>query len=133
MIVCIYAGLLALMYVALSFNVILRRVSGRVLFGDNNDPVMTRAVRIHGNFAEFVPLILFLIFAYEDTGGSRYLVHIMGIALIVSRLLHGWGLWFEKIPGRFIGTVITMTLLIVLGVILTIKGFEYMSAISPGV
>lgn len=130
MITGFYAGLLALIFVALSFNVILRRVKGKQLFGDNNDPVMTRAIRAHGNFIEYVPYILLMLFLYENFGGSRYVVHAFGITLIIARALHIWGLIWEKVAGRLSGTVLTQLLLVMLAVMLIVKGIKYMFLVT---
>lgn len=125
-----YAGILALVFVSLSFNVILRRVKGKTLFGDGGDATMTRAVRAHGNFAEYVPLVLLMLFLYEYGGGSRYLIHGLGITLIIGRALHVFGLMKANIYGRVGGTVLTQLLLVMLAVMLMVKGINYISVMA---
>lgn len=51
-----YAGLLALMFVALSARVIVRRRSAHAALGDGDDNDLSRRIRAHGNFAEYAPL-----------------------------------------------------------------------------
>lgn len=130
MVTYIYIGIMALIFVGLSFNVILRRVKNKTLFGDSGDQNLLHAVRVHGNFAEYVPFILLMMFLYESTGGSRYLIHTYGILLIASRALHAWGLMYNKVPGRLAGTVIVMLLMVMLGIMLIVKGVHYMSALG---
>ena len=51
-----YAGVLAILFFALSIRVV--AVRGRVSLGDGGDPMVLRRMRGHANFAEYVPLIL---------------------------------------------------------------------------
>jgi len=56
----IYAALLALLFVLLSIRTIRTRHSRGVALGHGDDPAMLRAMRVHANFAEYVPLALLL-------------------------------------------------------------------------
>jgi uncharacterized membrane protein YecN with MAPEG domain len=88
----LYAGLLGLLYVALSANVIRRRRDSRVNLGSGGNERLERRIRAHGNFAEYVPLAL-LLMALAETGGTpAWLVHLFGIALVIGRGLHGYAL-----------------------------------------
>lgn len=99
-ITALYAGILALMVVALGINVTVHRVKLRVPLGDGGDRKMLRMIRIHGNAAEYVPLALALMLAYEVNGGRPLALHIVGIALVVGRVLQTWDLW-ESEKARF--------------------------------
>ena len=55
----LYAGLLALLFLVLSWRVIQFRQRG-ISLGDGGDPRMLRLIRGHANFAEYVPLILLM-------------------------------------------------------------------------
>jgi uncharacterized protein len=71
-------------------------------------------MRAHANFTEFTPFILILIGAIEmATGTSTWLWAISSIFL-VGRLLHPFGM-DGFMPGRMIGTIITMLSLLGLG------------------
>nr|WP_323893986.1 MAPEG family protein [Aeromonas allosaccharophila] len=61
----VYAALLALLFVLLSIRTIRTRHSRRVALGHGDDPAMLRAMRVHANFAEYVPLALLLIYFVE--------------------------------------------------------------------
>ena len=68
-IVALYAALLAVMYVVLTVRVILVRVALKASLGDGGgDTRLLRAVRAHGNFAEFVPFAVVLIALAEMNG-----------------------------------------------------------------
>jgi len=56
----VYAALLALLFVLLSIRTIRTRHSRKVALGHGDDPAMLRAMRVHANFAEYVPLALLL-------------------------------------------------------------------------
>ena len=109
----LYVGLACLMIVALALVVSLRRNKFRVGLGDGNQITLLQAIRTHGNFAEFVPLALLAIVVLEATGESRYIIHVLGIALIVGRLCHAIGLLSTagQSIGRRIGTALTLSLI----------------------
>ena len=112
----LYAGILAILFFALSMRVVVLRGHGKSL-GDGGDPALLRRIRGHGNFAEYVPFILLMMGFLELSKFSVYLLHGIGMALVVARLMHGYALSFtEKFAfGRFWGTAITFTLLLVCG------------------
>ena len=56
-----YAALLALFFVALSIRTLRLRRELRIAVGDGGNPAMLRAMRVHANFAEYVPLGLILL------------------------------------------------------------------------
>lgn len=111
----LYAGLLGLLLVVLSLLVVRLRFRFRVGLGDGGQAALTRAIRVQGNFAEHVPLALLLIFAVEGLGYAAWTVHALGAALVVARLAHAQGLarYEGESPGRFLGTVMTFSVLIV--------------------
>jgi len=91
-----YAGLLALWFLVLSARVSQRRREGGVPLGDSGDAQMLRVIRGHGNFAEYVPLILLMMAMLELGHTSKYVLHALGIALLVGRVLHGYALSFTQ-------------------------------------
>jgi len=111
----IYAALLALVFVFLSVRTIQLRRRLRVAVGDGGDKVLARAMRVHANFAEYVPLALLLIYFVEMHTRFLMLVHGLGIALIVGRVLHAYGVSQvrENLIFRQVGMALTF------GVILT--------------
>ena len=111
----LYAGLLAFWFLALSARVIQMR--DHISLGDGGNPEMLRRIRGHGNFSEYVPLILLLIGFLEVSHFPAWLIHALGATLLVARLLHGYALSFSlKFKfGRFWGTFLTLALLAVCG------------------
>jgi uncharacterized protein len=108
-ITALYAGILGLLMTALAINVTAHRARLKVNVGDGGNPQMQRMIRLHGNAAEYVPLGLILMGLYELDGGLHPALHAVGIALIVGRVLHVWGMWNTVEPnfGRAVGPTVT--------------------------
>ena len=100
--------------IALSINVVLARRRYRVRLGTGTDEGMQQAVRVQANFAEYVPLAAVLLILAELTGMPLVAVHVAGISLVTSRLLHAWGLSHSpgRTFGRFYGTAGTWLVII---------------------
>ncbi len=88
MIVATYAGLLALIFIALSVNVIIRRYQLRSALGDADDFEMKRRIRAHANFAEYTPLFLILISLAEYEKLSNFYLHILCTLFLLGRISH---------------------------------------------
>ena len=125
----LYAGLLALLFLVLSWRVIQFRQRG-ISLGDGGDPRMLRLIRGHANFAEYVPLILLMMGFLEVGHTSIYILHALGIVLLVSRLLHGYSLSFtERFRfGRSCGAGLTFAVLGVSGFLCLLQAFRGMAA-----
>ncbi len=110
----LYAALLGLVFVALSLQTIRLRRRHRVALGDGDQAPLRRAMRVHANFAEYVPLALLLMFFVERGGGSALRMHILGAALLAGRLLHAWGVsrTRENLRYRTAGMVLTFSVII---------------------
>ena len=119
----IYAGLLAVLFFVLSMRVVKLRGHGASL-GDGGNPLLLRRIRAHGNFAEYVPFILLMMGMLELSRYSVYLLHALGITLVIARLLHGYALSFsERFKfGRFWGTALTFALLFICGALCLYQG-----------
>ena len=108
-ITALYAGILALIVLALAINVTVHRVKLQVPLGDGGNAQMRRMIRLHGNAAEYIPLAVALMLIYEINGGWRTALHIIGVALVAGRLLQTAGMWPTDMPniGRRIGQSLT--------------------------
>jgi uncharacterized membrane protein YecN with MAPEG domain len=108
-ITAIYAGILALIIVALGINVTVHRVKLKVPLGDGGNAQMLRMIRLHANAIEYIPLALLLMAIYEINGGWHAALHAIGIALIAGRLIQTAGMWSTEMPGigRRIGQALT--------------------------
>lgn len=119
----VYAGLLAIWFLVLSARVVQGRMKGANL-GDGGDAILLRRIRGHGNFAEYVPLILLLMAMLEYGGLQAWVLHVLGVTLVVARLLHGVALSFTEYWafGRTYGATLTFLLLPVAGGLAVYQG-----------
>ncbi|MFQ5623013.1 MAG: MAPEG family protein [Paracoccaceae bacterium] len=111
--VALYTGLNGLILLWLAANVIKRRGSQKVSIGDGGNKLLTRAMRGQANFVEYVPMALIVLLMMEMIGTPAWVLHIFGLALTASRLVHAWHFVQEDAPGwqRYWGTVVTFTVL----------------------
>ncbi len=90
-IVPFYAGLLALVFVVLSVQVIRQRRGAKVAIGPGGNPSLERAMRVHANFAEYVPFAVVLLALMELQRAPAFLLHALGLVLLAGRLAHAYG------------------------------------------
>ena len=109
-----YAALFGIMLFALSIRTIRVRRRLRIAIGHADDAVMERAMRVHANFCEYVPIALLLIYLLEVSLGADYWIHILGGTLLLGRLLHAVGVSRPREDFRFrvTGMVLTFTVII---------------------
>jgi len=112
----LYAGVFGLLLIALSANVVLARRRYRVRLGVGTEEGMQQAVRVQGNFIEYVPFALLLLLFCELAGLGAAWLHAAGIALLLCRVIHAWGLSSSpgRTSGRFYGTAGTWLVLLAL-------------------
>lgn len=124
MITGFYTGVLGLWLVYLVVAVIRQRFKYKVALGHGGKAAVMQAIRIHGNFTETVPYALIVMFLLETQGYAEWLLHGFGLGLILSRLLHWYGLSGSTGTslGRAGGTAL-MLLLIILGSLILIAEF----------
>ena len=110
-----YAAFLGLVFVGLSVRTLRLRRSLQIPIGDAGNKVMLRAMRAHSNFAEYVPLALFLIYFVEIQNAHRLLIHGLCLCLVVGRLTHAFGVSqvTENYKYRVFGMAMTFTSLVV--------------------
>lgn len=115
-----YAGLLGLVLLALSIQVVILRRRHRVGIGSGEVKALERAIRAHANFTEYVPLALVLL-ALLGIGGSvpDGVLHALAGTLVLGRIVHAIGL--SRSAGtslnRVVGTVLTWLVLLAASVI----------------
>jgi len=118
----LFAGLLTLLLMVLSYRIIRLRWRDRVGIGTGESLDLKVAVRIHGNFIEYVPLALILLGLLEMNGVSPQWLYALGGLLFVARINHAIGL--TKTAGvsiyRSIGVLGTFAMLIISAIYLLV-------------
>jgi uncharacterized membrane protein YecN with MAPEG domain len=116
----LYAAVLALWVVVLLLRVVLLRWRSRAGEGDGGNRDLAKAIRVHANSIETLPIALLLMFGYELGGGSSDWLHACGILLVVGRLAHARGLsrTFGVSAGRIAGTTTVLVVIISLAALI---------------
>ena len=111
----IYAALLTLLFLVLTWRVIMYRRAKLISLGDNDDKALRKRMRAQANFVEYAPLALLLMLMTEMQGAPALALHLMGLALLAGRILHAYGfsLTPQRIILRQIGMVLTLGVLLV--------------------
>lgn len=121
-ITALLTGVFAIMMVALALLVSLRRRQQKISLGDGDDDILRRRIRAHANFAEFVPFALIALGLVELTGASLALVSSMATSLLVSRVIHAYGILYCRTATlRALAMVIQHTCFLIMGVWLIVN------------
>lgn len=119
MVITLYAGIFGIFYLVLSFLTIQGRFRYHVSLGDGENQELLKRIRAHGNFFEYVPFALFLIFMVELEQSPEWMIHVLAIILIIGRILHAFGLYRPNSvnKGRMIGMILTFTTILIASVL----------------
>ncbi len=60
-----------------------------ISYGRENEEVIRRTVRGHGNFIEYAPLFFILLYLAEEAGTHNHILHSLAIMFMIGRLMHG--------------------------------------------
>ena len=123
----LFAGFLTLYYVRLALAVIRLRKSQQVSLGAGGNSDLEVAIRVHGTFAEYVPLGLILLGLLEFHSAQPVVVAVLGCTLVLGRFYHAQGLRLSNIKNRVRGmgfTFGTLATLAVLNIVFAIKNLS---------
>jgi len=87
-----YAVGLVLMKLFMVWRIIALRQRHAVGLGDGDNRELRIAIRIHGNFMEYMPLMLLLMFMAEMNGVAYGALHGVGLLFVLSRGAHALGM-----------------------------------------
>ena len=88
----LHAGLLIGLFALLTLRVFAVRQPSGVMLGTGGNRRLERAVRVHANFAEYVPLFVATLAVAELCGVAAWLLHALGAAMLAGRVLHAAGM-----------------------------------------
>ncbi|MBN8239622.1 MULTISPECIES: MAPEG family protein [Marinobacter] len=117
----VFAAVTGLLLLVLSAQVVKYRLKYRKGLGVNDDPEFEAAVRAHANLVEYAPLGLIMLAIAELNGVSSSLIYWTGMALVVGRILHAWGMINGKggpHKARMIGILLTWLAILVAALLL---------------
>lgn len=112
----LYAGIFGLLVVGFSFYITRARRTFNTAIGSGNSDVLARRIAVQRNLVDYTLYGLLLMLLLEAHLVSVYILHGIGILLLVGRLLHAYGILVaEPRNNRFIcriaGMVITFAVL----------------------
>ncbi len=77
------------LFFILTVAVIRYRRGNGVVLGDNEDRVLAKLIRGHGNAAEQMPIALILVALCEVQGGGGVILGLLAAVFTIGRILHG--------------------------------------------
>jgi uncharacterized membrane protein YecN with MAPEG domain len=86
------AGAAAILHIWLAARVSRLRRLFKIGVGDGGNEALLRRIRAHGNYVENAPFFLILIGLIELAGGDRRILWGIGIAFILARIVHAFGM-----------------------------------------
>ena len=111
-----YAGILGIIFLALSINIIISRRKLKIAIGDEN-LIIKRKIRAHGNFAEYTPFFLILLYMIEKDGASVLTINTLGVLFVIARIFHAYSLL--KAEKYIDGKITANPIWRVLGIVMT--------------
>lgn len=112
----VFASVIVILLLVLSSRVVLFRLKYRKGLGVTEDRDFQVAVRAQANLVEYAPIALILLAIGELNGLSTQVVYWAGMALVVGRVLHAWGMHSGRGGthwARFSGIVLTWLMMLV--------------------
>lgn len=117
-IAALYAGVNILLLLVLAVLVVGGRRRHKISLGTGTNQDFERAVRAHGNAAEYIPagLVGILMLALMEPAAPLWLLHAAGASLTFGRILHGIGLHTGVLnAGRMLGMTLTWLSYLLIG------------------
>lgn len=113
------AALCALLVIGLGLRVSSLRLRHRIALGDGGNAQLMRAIRVHANTVEYVPMFVLLSLCYElYAGGNLFLVG-LDAGFVSGRLAFAWGLSVAAVhPLRRIGAALSYVTTVLLALLL---------------
>jgi len=96
-----YLALLGLLYIALAVRIIKLRYHFKTGIGDGGHEPLAQAIRVHGNFSEYTPIVILLLACAEINGSVSVLLHVIGAAFFIGRILHSIAITNSTGPSKF--------------------------------
>ena len=88
----IFVAVHGLFLVAVSISISMLRIKYRISYGDGDNTLLRKAIRIHVNGIEQVPIFGLLILALALMGISETVMAVLVVLFTAARLSHGYGM-----------------------------------------
>lgn len=117
----VFAAVTGILLLVLSAQVVKFRLKYRKGLGVTDDRDFEAAVRAQANLVEYAPMGLLMLAIAELNGVASGLIYWTGMALVVGRILHAWGMINGRggpHKARMIGILLTWLAILVAAVLL---------------
>jgi uncharacterized membrane protein YecN with MAPEG domain len=110
----VYALPLAVIFLVHFFRIAGMRQALGVAMGDGGNTQLQTRIRCHGNFIEWVPMVLIAMMLAEGNGAPAMYLHASGALLVLGRLIHPFGMKADQAsnPLRFAGNTMNILALV---------------------
>lgn len=109
----------ALLVVFLGVRVSRLRIRHRVTLGDGGNAELLRAIRVHANTVEYVPMFLLLSLCYELYAGANWALLVLDAGFLLGRLAFVWGMSQADLhAGRRLGAMLSYLTTLLLALLL---------------
>ncbi len=95
------AGILGVFFFGLSLLTIYTRAKTNTSLGAGESDLMSRRIRMHGNFSEYVPILLIILFLLESAGVHYWFLVSYSVVIIFGRIMHAYGLSQKNTVNKF--------------------------------
>ncbi|WP_117233039.1 MAPEG family protein [Vibrio maerlii] len=116
MVTALYAAFLSLLIIYLTVQVIKQRRANLVSYADGGVEELQIARSAHSNAVEMIPITLIMMGFAEFNGTPLWLIHIVGVAFCIGRVMHAKAVLAQTFKLRKIGMILSFLCLIVLAV-----------------
>ncbi|MFT5676942.1 MAG: putative membrane protein YecN with MAPEG domain [Paraglaciecola sp.] len=90
-----------------TINVSRLRLKYEISWGDGGNKNLMKAIRLHSNGTEQVPIYILIILSLVFIGSSNILLAPLVVVFTLSRLIHAHGLLYNSPISRKVGAAIT--------------------------
>ena len=106
----LYVFPLVLIWFVLWIGVTSARASLNTSIGDGGNLDLLLKIRRHGNFIEWMPLVLILMVLADAQGTGPIWLHAAGALLVIGRVVHAFGLKKDNAahPLRYVGNTASL-------------------------
>ncbi|CAK1822069.1 MAPEG family protein [Vibrio crassostreae] len=117
MVTALYAALLTLVMLCLSIEVIKQRRKNQVAHADGGIESLQVARSAKSNAMDYIPITVILMALLEFNGANVWLLHVIGIAFVIGRIVHGKSILARSLKGRKQGMYLTFASMVSLVVL----------------
>lgn len=117
MVTALYASLLTLVMLWLSIEVIKQRRKNQVAYADGGIESLQVARSAQSNAMDYIPITVILMALLEFNGANVWLIHVIGVAFVAGRIIHGKSILARSLKGRKQGMYLTFASMVSLVVL----------------